>query len=149
MPEPKNALAPEIRQSLVDAARSSQHNAYAPYSRYRVGAALLTASGEIFTGCNVENAATPAGICAERTAVAKAVSEGHRQFVAIAVITDDGGSPCGTCRQVLNEFSPQLVGIVATSDGEAVYEAPLTELLPRSFGPANLRRADSSPYGHE
>ncbi len=87
-------------RELVALAQSAREKAYAPYSHYTVGAALLTASGQVFTGCNVENAAYPMAICAERTALVKAVSEGQREFAAIAVATRNGGSPCGACRQV-------------------------------------------------
>src|SRR5689334_20234481 len=98
----------EQREQLVQAAVAAARLAYAPYSNYPVGAALQSADGTIFTGCNVENAAYPAGICAERTALVKAVSEGHQQFTALAVATKNSGSPCGICRQMLNEFAPHL-----------------------------------------
>ena len=97
-------LTDEIRTQLIEAAIDARKWAYAPYSNYLVGAALLTTSGRIYDGVNVENAAYPATICAERVAVFKAVSEGERNFVALAVITANGGSPCGSCRQVLAEF---------------------------------------------
>lgn len=128
-----------LRDQLIEQAIAASLQAYAPYSRYLVGAALLAENGQVFTGCNVENAASPAGICAERTAIVKAVSEGVRTFQAIAVVTGDGGTPCGICRQTLNEFSPDIWVIIARADGEILYELPLTDLLPRSFGPANLR----------
>lgn len=120
--------------ALADKARAM---AYAPYSNYRVGAALLTGSGQVYTGVNVENASYGLAICAERTAAVKAVSAGEREFVAIAVVTDNGGSPCGACRQVLAEFGPQMRVILADSAGESrVYT--MSELLPDSFGPSNL-----------
>ena len=120
--------------ALADKARAM---AYAPYSNYRVGAALLTGSGQVYTGVNVENASYGLAICAERTAAVKAVSAGEREFVAIAVVTDNGGSPCGACRQVLAEFGPQMRIILADSAGESrVY--CMSELLPDSFGPSNL-----------
>ena len=92
------------RQNLIQQAMDIRQHAYAPYSKYKVGAALLSKSGRVFTGVNIENAAYSVTICAERTAVFKAVSEGDRTFSAVAIVTDDGGSPCGSCRQVLSEF---------------------------------------------
>ena len=125
------------QSGLIKAAREARKRAYAPYSNYQVGAALLTQDGTIFTGCNVENAAYPACICAERVAITKAISEGHQKFVAIAVVTRNGGSPCGVCRQVMNEFAPDMVVILA--DGEQVVaEYSLVDLLPEGFGPKQL-----------
>jgi cytidine deaminase len=126
------------REALVKQAREVRKRAYAPYSNYQVGAALLGASGQIYTGCNVENAVYPEVICAERSAVVKAVSEGERDFVAIAVVTRDGGSPCGACRQVLSEFSPAIVVLIADDAGN-VRETTISALLPDHFGPQNLR----------
>ena len=126
------------RQALVKQAREVRKRAYAPYSNYQVGAALLGASGQIYTGCNVENAVYPEVICAERSAVVKAVSEGERDFVAIAVVTRDGGSPCGACRQVLSEFSPAIVVLIADEVGN-VRETTVSALLPDHFGPQNLK----------
>jgi cytidine deaminase len=126
------------RQALVKQAREVRKRAYAPYSNYQVGAALLGASGQIYTGCNVENAVYPEVICAERSAVVKAVSEGERDFVAIAVVTRDGGSPCGACRQVLSEFSPDILVLIADEAGN-VRETTVSALLPDHFGPQNLR----------
>jgi cytidine deaminase len=125
-------------RALVRAAIAAAQKAYAPYSHYPVGAALRAADGTIFTGCNVENASYSATICAERTALVKAVSEGQRQFDAIAVITDTGGFPCGTCRQVLYEFAPTLRVIIARPDGIILHDMPLNELLTHGFGPAHL-----------
>jgi cytidine deaminase len=116
-------------------------HSYCPYSHFPVGAALLCDDGSVFTGCNVENAAYGAGICAERTAVVKAVSEGHRSFVKLAV----GGHsqeycvPCGECRQVLREFAPELEVLCANGAGEWA-SLTLPELLPHSFGPEFLDR---------
>jgi len=104
-------------KELIAMAAQARKAAYAPYSHYQVGAALLTASGQVFTGCNVENAAYGMTICAERTAAVKAVSEGEREFVAIAVVTADGGTPCGACRQVLAEFGPRMKVLVADANG--------------------------------
>ena len=96
----------ETLDKLIESARAARTWAYTPYSHYAVGAALLTESGKIYEGVNIENAAYPTSICAERVAVFKAVSEGERDFSAIVVMTDNGGTPCGSCRQVLAEFGP-------------------------------------------
>ena len=125
-------------RNLVQAAVDAAEFAYIPYSNYAVGAALRASDGTIYGGCNVENAAYPATICAERVALVKAISEGQRQFDAIAVVTPNGGSPCGVCRQMLYEFAPDLRVILATSAGEVVYEGVLSDLLPRGFGPESL-----------
>jgi cytidine deaminase len=126
------------RQALIDAALAASKNAYAPYSQYRVGAALLTSSGTIVTGCNVENASYGGTICAERTAAVKAISEGEKQFDAIAVATHNGGSPCGICRQFLFEFGPEMTVIILDFDGMVVAEKSLHDLLPLGFGPNSL-----------
>lgn len=128
------------KQQLVQQAMAAAAHAYIPYSNYAVGAALLAADGTVYTGCNVENAAYPATICAERTALVKAVSEGQRAFSAIAVVTRNGGTPCGVCRQMLYEFAPGLQVIVATLAGEIVQEILLADLLPYGFGPAELNK---------
>lgn len=128
----------EQKKSLIAAAIQASEHAYAPYSQYRVGAALLTSTGKIFLGCNVENASYGATICAERTAVAKAVSEGERDFEAIAVATQNGGSPCGICRQFMFEFSPEMQVIIADFSGKIHLDMPLKELLPGGFGPHSL-----------
>lgn len=129
------------RQQMVEAAIKGAQHAYVPYSHYTVGAALRAADGTVYTGCNIENAAYPATICAERTALVKAVSEGQRQFDLLAVVTDNGGFPCGTCRQMLYEFAPELQVIVATLKGDIVQECQLKDLLPHGFGPAELNAA--------
>jgi len=123
--------------TLINHALSAREKAYAPYSGYKVGAALLTADGEIYEGCNVENAAYGLCMCAERTAVFKAVSDGERHFTAIAVATENGGSPCGSCRQVLREFAPDLTVIITDTAGN-FRETTLADLLPDSFGPEHL-----------
>ncbi len=128
----------DLSQNLIQSAKDAANNAYIPYSHYPVGAALLASNGSIYTGCNVENAAYPATICAERVALVKAISEGQRQFEALAVVTPNGGSPCGTCRQMLYEFSPHLRVIVARTDGTTVYDGALSDLLPHGFGPDSL-----------
>src|SRR3990172_5236672 len=121
------------QQSLIKLANEARQHAYAPYSKYKVGAALRTKSGRVFTGVNVENAAYPTTICAERTAVFKAVSEGVREFEAIAVVTDNGGSPCGSCRQVLAEFGLDTVVLIANGEGKLVQETTVRDLLPGAF----------------
>ncbi len=126
------------REQLIKAAIAASENAYIPYSHYPVGAALLAADGTIYTGCNIENASYPATICAERTALVKGVSEGVREFAAIAVVTENGGYPCGICRQMLFEFAPDLRVIVATTGGTILDERPLSELLVGGFGPDKL-----------
>lgn len=127
-------------KTLVDTAVKAAQNAYAPYSHYSVGAALRAADGTIYSGCNVENASYPASICAERTALVKAVSEGQRQFEAIVVVTRNGGFPCGICRQMLYEFAPQLQVIIADLNGEILHDGRLSDLLPHGFGPSELSK---------
>ena len=135
-------LTDEQRQDLVQSAIEAHKWVYAPYSEYPVGAALLTASGRIYDGVNIENAAYPASMCAERVAVFKAVSQGEREFVAIAVVTRDSGSPCGTCRQVLSEFGLDTIVLIGDESGKITLETTIEDLLPGAFGPANL---DVSP----
>lgn len=123
---------------LIEVADNTRTNAHVPYSGYRVGAALLTEDGEVFGGCNVENASYGVSICAERTAYVKAVSEGAREFVAIAVVTDDGGSPCGACRQFMSEFGLETVVLLADKTG--TYETTTVgALLPRAFNAGSLQ----------
>ena len=127
-------------QALVELAFTMLDRAYVPYSKFPVGAALLCADGTVFTGCNVENAAYGSTICAERTALLKAVSEGRRDdFVRLAVVGrgDDYCWPCGACRQMLFEFAPDLTVLVARGDHQFV-TLPLRELLPHGFGPSSL-----------
>lgn len=135
------AVKDEIRQRLIEAAINARQWAYAPYSHYAVGAALLTASGKVYEGVNIENAAFPDTICAERVAVFKAVSEGERDFVAMAVVTSNGGTPCGSCRQVLAEFGIETQIIIADADGKVVQEYSVADLLPGAFLPSDLPRA--------
>lgn len=123
---------------LVQRAVAAMDWAYAPYSKFPVGAALLAASGRIYDGVNVENAAYPAGVCAERTAVFKAVSEGEREFVAVAVATRGAGAPCGVCRQVLAEFGYNMAVILADKDGSVRLMTTLAALLPEAFLPQHL-----------
>ena len=126
-------------QALVNLAFTMLEHSYVPYSHFPVGAALLCADGAVFTGCNVENAAYGSCICAERTALVKAVSEGHRDFVKLAVAGrgEDYCWPCGACRQMLYEFAPGLAVLVARGDGDFV-RTSLGELLPHGFGPSSL-----------
>ncbi len=122
-------------------AMAAMERAYAPYSNFRVGAALLASDGSITEGCNVENAAYPAGMCAEVGAVAAAIARGSRHFEAIAIATEaqEPTPPCGICRQVLEEFSPHLLVISVTrAGGEARWS--LDELLPKAFTPHSLER---------
>ncbi|NPA30772.1 MAG: cytidine deaminase [Chloroflexi bacterium] len=130
--------APVEWQPLIEAALQARQRAYAPYSRYAVGAALLTADGAIVTGANVENAVYPLGICAERVAVARAVHEGHTRFRALVVATANGGTPCGACRQTLREFAAELPILIVDGQGRVVLETDLTELLPYAFSPTDL-----------
>ena len=127
------------REELKAAAVTMLDRAYCPYSHFAVGAALECADGTVFTGCNIENAAFSPTICAERTAVAKAVSEGHTDFVRIAIAGRSAGFcvPCGVCRQVLREFAPDIEVICLNGKGEEQVFT-LSELLPHSFGPEFL-----------
>jgi cytidine deaminase len=126
-------------KNLIACAKEAREHAYAPYSRFQVGAALLGRSGRVYTGCNVENASYPAGTCAERCAVGKAVSEGEREFEAIAVIGDSEGpcTPCGICRQVLYEFSPAMRVIMVNLEGDTLISSA-SELLPGAFTKTDL-----------
>ena len=131
-------LSDEMRTSLIQAAIAARKWAYAPYSNYAVGAALLTVSGKIYDGVNVENAVYPTGTCAERVAVFKAVSEGEREFQAIAVVTSNGGSPCGACRQVLAEFGLDTLVLIANDRGDLIQQVSVADLLPGAFGREDL-----------
>lgn len=144
----KKAITWMTDRLLLDEARKAAKKAYAPYSRFKVGAAVLAADGRIFFGCNVENASYGLSMCAERNAVAKAVSEGARDFEAIAVCADTTGpvTPCGACRQVLSEFSPSMRVIMAGRSGKA-RTAALDRLLPESFGPGYLRKRAKKRIG--
>ncbi len=123
---------------LIQRAQAVRRRAYAPYSNYPVGAALLGRSGQIYEGANVENAAYPTTMCAERNAVFRAVSDGERAFEAIAVVTENGGAPCGACRQVLSEFGSEVLVIVADSTGKIHLKTHLHKLIPHAFGPQDL-----------
>ncbi|RMH59110.1 MAG: cytidine deaminase [Candidatus Hydrogenedentota bacterium] len=125
---------------LVERAKEARERAYAPYSRFPVGAALLCEDGTIYTGCNVENASYGLTCCAERTAIFKAVSEGHTKFRAISVVLDstDPSAPCGACRQVIFEFGPDIDVVMANVGSESVDVVKITDLIPRAFGPSSL-----------
>lgn len=125
------------RDALIQAALAARAQAYAPYSRYRVGAAILCADGRVFSGVNVENASYSLTICAERTAVAKAVSEGCREIVAVVVATENAGSPCGACRQVLAEFGGDIPVWMVDAQGKG-RQTTLHTLLPDHFDPQHL-----------
>mgnify|MGYP001065522993 CR=1 FL=1 len=127
------------RKKLIEMAFAARENAYTPYSHFKVGAALLCSDGKIYTGCNIENASFGPTICAERVAVFKAVSEGHRDFVRIVIAGRSEGLcvPCGVCRQVLREFAPNIEIICLNGAGEE-RTFTLEELLPHSFGPEYL-----------
>lgn len=123
-----------VEQRVVRAALEARERAYAPYSKFLVGAALVTPSGELFTGCNVENASYGLTVCAERTAVFSAVSAGQKEFALLAVATAGGYAPCGACRQVLAEFAPRLEILLVDSDDPArITRHNLAELLPHTF----------------
>lgn len=137
----------EEASGLMKIAEQARKNAYAPYSHFTVGAALLCEDGTIYGGCNVENAAYSPGNCAERTAIFKAVSEGHRSFKAIAVLGAKEGecpggesicTPCGVCRQVMGEFCEGASFRIYVTDGKSLLCYTLEELLPLAFGPAQL-----------
>lgn len=133
-------LTADERIALIDLAAAAGRRAYAPYSKYLVGAALRTKSGRIYTGCNVENAAYPDSICAERVAIFKAVSDGEKEFEIIVVVSINGGSPCGSCRQVMAEFGLDTMIVLADFNGHVVQETTVGGLLPAAFTPKDLPR---------
>jgi len=124
--------------ALIEAAQAAREQAYAPYSAYRVGSALQTRSGRIFTGCNVENASYGLTICSERVALGKAVSEGERDFEVLAICALGAPAPCGACRQVLHEFSPGLVLLLIDPRKEQSVKVDLSVLLPQAFQQSSL-----------
>ena len=134
-------LTNEMRETLIQKAVNAKDWAYAPYSEYAVGAAVLTESGKIYDGVNIENAVYPLTICAERVAIFKAVSQGETSFRAIAVATKNGGTPCGACRQVMAEFGMGLVILLVDSTGKQVAEYTLSDLLPEAFSDADLKQS--------
>jgi cytidine deaminase len=132
-------LTPALRRRLEKAARAAAKHSYAPYSQFPVGAAVMTESGKIFEGANVENASYGLGICAERAAIFSAVAAGERVLSCVAVYTPTlkPVSPCGACRQVINEFGPKIP-VIAVCDAAERLETTLETLLPEAFGPHNL-----------
>ncbi|HLU37448.1 MAG TPA: cytidine deaminase [Thermomicrobiales bacterium] len=138
------AIAGDVVERMLATARSFAQRAYVPYSQFPVGAAVLTADGEIIGGVNIENASYGLTVCGERVAIFTAAAAGHREIRAVAVSAPKaaGTTPCGACRQVMNEFKPfDNDLIVFLDDGERVRQVPLGELLPESFGPRDLERA--------
>lgn len=134
------SLTGQEKQALVDLANTARERAYVPYSKYPVGSSLRTKSGRVFTGVNVENAAYPQTMCAERVAIFKAVSEGEKDFEVFTVVTDNGGSPCGGCRQVMAEFGLDTIVILADGQGNIMEETTVKELLPGAFTPEKLTK---------
>ncbi|MFN8411188.1 MAG: cytidine deaminase [Anaerolineales bacterium] len=132
-------LTKDERQALIDLAAEARRRSYVPYSNYPVGAALRTKSGRLYTGVNIENAAYPQTMCAERVAIFKAVSEGETEFEVIAVVTNNGGSPCGGCRQVMAEFGLDTLVLIADGNGVLHKEMSVAELLPEAFTPKHLQ----------
>jgi len=128
----------ETKRQLVERAIAARQWAYAPYSKYMVGAALLTDSGRVYDGVNVESAAYPTSMCAERVAIFKAASEGERHFQAFAVATENAGFPCGACRQVMAEFGLDMLVIVCDTAGNVKGELTVKDLLPGAFTPEFL-----------
>ena len=138
-----------IRLEMIAAARQAAANAYCPYSRFRVGAAILTDRGEIFAGCNVENASYGLTICAERNAIFHGVAKVERPLLIRAVVvftpTSEPTAPCGACRQVINEFGPNAE-VISVCDGSAMITKRLDEMLPDAFGPGNLEKRGHEPF---
>lgn len=132
------ALTPEQQAMLIGSALNVRNWAYAPYSHYAVGAALLTSSGKVYEGVNVENAAYSATVCAERVAIFKAISEGEREFIGIAIATENGGASCGSCRQVMAEFGLNTQVIFVDGQGRITLETTVEKLLPSAFTPQDL-----------
>ncbi len=134
-------LTSEYRALLIDTARQYLQNSYSPYSNYPVGAAVLAEDGLVYGGTNIENSAHPSGLCAERVAINKAISEGNRRILAVAVVTRNAGAPCGACRQVMREFASLDIPVILTTVEDGLEEEfTLGDLLPRSFGPEDLNR---------
>jgi len=133
------SLTQEQKNDLIKAAKHVREWAYAPYSKYKVGAAVLTESSRVYEGVNVENAAFPVTICAERAAIFAAVSNGEKKFEAIAVVTENGGMPCGSCRQVMAEFGTDTVVIIADENEKVVWEKTVADLLPGAFTPDDIK----------
>ncbi len=130
-------------EALIEQARKSRANAYAPYSVYHVGAAVLGANGRVYSGCNIENLSYGLTVCAERNAVAAMIADGCREIQAVAVVTRDGGTPCGACRQVLLEFAPkpEEVQVICVGD-ESRVDYNLAELFPAGFSSQSVKKAE-------
>lgn len=126
------------KKELIQIAIDARNKSYSPYSHYPVGAALRTKSGKTYIGANIENSSFPVTVCAERTAIFQAVLDGERDFEAIAVATENGGSPCGACRQVMAEFSLDMLVIIVDAQGKIIDERTVIELLPLAFTPRDL-----------
>lgn len=143
---PVAPLDPVLRRRLVLAARRAVRGSYSPYSKFKVGAAILTDTGRVFTGCNVENASYGLCNCAERTAIFSAVAAGERRLRAVVVYTPTPSAtmPCGACRQVINEFGPEAV-VLSVCDGRERIETTLPQLLPGAFGPQDLGVREPAP----
>ncbi len=134
-------------EDLIQAASAVYHNAYAPYSHYRVAAAVIGDDGQVYTGCNVENAVYPLTMCAERVAIFNAIASGAKRIQAVAVVTTNGGSPCGACRQVMREFAGDDMPIFI-ADTQGAYRAyTMDELLPLSFSSVDLTDAPGDRQG--
>lgn len=140
-------LPPLSDRDMIARAKSARGRAYAPYSHYMVGACVLEAGGEAYEGCNVENVSYGLTICAERNAIAAMVAAGGRKIRAIAVATEDGGTPCGACLQVVSEFTddPSSIRVLLVNSAEDVVETRLSELFPRSFSSSKVGVANSLP----
>ena len=134
----KVRLSDKQRDALILRAVAAMDRAYAPYSQFPVGAALLCGSERVYDGVNVENASYPAGVCAERTSAYKAISEAERVFIAIVVASRTAGAPCGICRQVLSEFGPHMIVVLVDENGNVRRETTLDDLLPDAFGQQHL-----------
>lgn len=137
-------ISAALLDQLVQEAKAVRENAYAPYSKYKVGAAIVTRSGSLYTGCNVENSTFGATICAERSAIVQMIANGESDPVACAVVTRDGGSPCGICRQMLSEFADEMPIVMVgleSSEGESGKVIDLADLLPVAFRGHSLKRS--------
>jgi cytidine deaminase len=124
---------------LLKKAKIAAKESYSPYSKYKVGAALLSKNKQVFSGTNIENASYGLTVCAERSSIFSAISQGEKDFKAIAIVTKDGGSPCACCRQVLNEFNPEITVLISDENFTKIKEYILKDLLPDAFGPKNLQ----------
>ena len=130
------------QQELINTAKIARDKAYTPYSKFKVGAALLTKSGKVYTGCNIENAAYPVTLCAERVAIFKAISEGETEFTALAVVADTERPvpPCGSCRQVMSEFFSESTDIFIGNLDNLTKQTTIAEMLPFSFASADMEK---------